>query len=693
MKSQTKLLGLCTSFLIGVLLIIAVFASISVPEVVAESSSPDANPRFRIAHLAPTGSGTNLTVTVAIYNSINQVVYTKDYNYLDSIDYDASLAQGNYTIQVFPPGNANSLAEKAISMSDDTDYTAVIVGGNSNQEMAILFNTDNNTAPGASKGKIRLGHLAPFADTITDTKVDVRYQTGEVIKTDVTFGDIASTYLEVDAGSLDFKVTEPGGEMTLIDPAPITVSNGDIQDIYAIGDVDNQPLGVFGWPNDDTGASLPLSTKGNLQLVHLSPLTDPTDPLFNTTAVTITIDNVNAVTDFEYGESTAYEEYDAGNHVVQVTVAGEPSYSISQTIKINAGMDYTLYLVGGNDDRVLELVYVTNNNAAPSSGNGKIKFANVSPFILDSRVDIRKQDDTLIVGNLLFKRFTDYMEFPAGATDFKITTVGGGVTLVDPAPFTLSDGDIATFLASGDDRTQPTSAFYVPDGEVGNFLSTNEPGNPGIAISKSPDTQNIETGGTADFVITVRNTGNISLTNVTVTDALAPDCDKNLGTLTAGTRKTYTCEKTNVTASFLNEAIVTAQPVDSAQISAKDTASVVVFSNEVVGLTIDKLPEVQSVSLGATATFTIIVKNTGTVALSNVSVADSEAPNCNKTLGTMAPGQQQTYVCTKASVMKSFLNEAVATGKPASSDAVTAKDRAAVNVTSHSVYLPSMIKE
>jgi uncharacterized repeat protein (TIGR01451 family) len=59
---------------------------------------------------------------------------------------------------------------------------------------------------------------------------------------------------------------------------------------------------------------------------------------------------------------------------------------------------------------------------------------------------------------------------------------------------------------------------------------------PAVAVEllKGPDTQTIVSGGTAAFTMTVGNPGATDLTGVTVTDALAPDCDNVVGDLPAG---------------------------------------------------------------------------------------------------------------------------------------------------------------
>ena len=63
----------------------------------------------------------------------------------------------------------------------------------------------------------------------------------------------------------------------------------------------------------------------------------------------------------------------------------------------------------------------------------------------------------------------------------------------------------------------------------------------------------------ANFTITVTNTGDVALTNVTVTDPLVPDCDNAIGALAISATVSYGCEDVGVVASYTNVATVTSQ--------------------------------------------------------------------------------------------------------------------------------------
>src|SRR5207249_1347308 len=97
-----------------------------------------------------------------------------------------------------------------------------------------------------------------------------------------------------------------------------------------------------------------------------------------------------------------------------------------------------------------------------------------------------------------------------------------------------------------------------------------------IAITKTPATQAVDSGGTATFTITVTNTGPVDLTAVTVTDPLSLNCAKTIGNLAVGASSTYTCTQASVTAAFTNVATVTGHPPFGPDLTASASANVTI---------------------------------------------------------------------------------------------------------------------
>jgi uncharacterized repeat protein (TIGR01451 family) len=217
------------------------------------------------------------------------------------------------------------------------------------------------------------------------------------------------------------------------------------------------------------------------------------------------------------------------------------------------------------------------------------------------------------------------------------------------------------------------------------------PGTPGISITKSPDGQTIPKGATATWTIVVRNTGSVTLTNVTVTDAQAPGCNRTsaqiagLATMASGASVTYTCTRANVQANFTNVAVTTGTPPTGPNVTDNDDAKVRVTvplkpPKRVAkpAISIEKNPNVQTVSKGGTATFQITVTNNGDQPLTDVKVIDPRAPDCNTTRDNLGVGQSFTYTCTRPDVENGFRNVARVVGTSPTGKKVRDRDAAIV---------------
>jgi uncharacterized repeat protein (TIGR01451 family) len=308
------------------------------------------------------------------------------------------------------------------------------------------------------------------------------------------------------------------------------------------------------------------------------------------------------------------------------------------------------------------------------------------PYILGANGTVALSDTATLSGgtsdaggSITFMLFSDAACSKQVGSDVTAAVDGAdGQTYPSPS-ITVNAAQTYYWVASysGDTNNAPSSTICGDENETPVVLR------PHIAISKSPDAQTVLIGQTANFTITVTNDGQVTLTNVVVTDALAPGCARTsadipgLASMAPGATITYTCGLANVTSSFTNVAVATGTG-GGTTVTAQDTAAVTAVAPAThPAIAIVKNPKSQTVTSGGTATFTITVTNTGDVTLTNVAVNDPLSPNCNKTIGTLAPGASSSYTCTRANVTSSFTNVAVATGT-AGGTTVTAQDTAPV---------------
>jgi len=309
------------------------------------------------------------------------------------------------------------------------------------------------------------------------------------------------------------------------------------------------------------------------------------------------------------------------------------------------------------------------------------------PFLLGADGTVALSDTATLSGGtsgaggtITFMLFSDSACSSQVGTDVTVAVNGADGKNYTAPPITVNTAGTYYWVASygGDSKNAASSSTCGDVNETPLVIR------PHISISKSPDAQTILIGQTANFTITVTNDGASTLTNVVVTDALAPGCARTsadipgLASMAPGATITYTCTLANVTASFTNIAIATGTPPLGPPVSAQDTAAVTAVAPAThPAITIVKNPKSQTVTRGGTATFTITVTNTGDVALTNVTVSDPLSPNCNRTIGTLAPGASSSYTCTRANVTANFTNVAVASGT-AGGTTVTAQDTAPV---------------
>ncbi|MCR4265850.1 choice-of-anchor D domain-containing protein [Nitratireductor sp. ZSWI3] len=263
--------------------------------------------------------------------------------------------------------------------------------------------------------------------------------------------------------------------------------------------------------------------------------------------------------------------------------------------------------------------------------------------------------------------------------------VNAGVSL-DQGPQTLAPGGSFTFTAT----YQPTQA-EIDAGSVENTATgigtppdPNEPpiesppdtvvvppdDTPGLVIDKTGtlndlDGDNlIDPGETITYSFLARNTGNVTLTGVTVNDPMLTNAgvslDQGPQTLAPGGSFTFTATyqptQADIDAGRVeNTATGTGTPPSGPPIeSPPDT--VVVPPDDTPGMTIDKTGTLNDldgdglIDPGETITYSFVVRNTGNVTLTDVTVNDPLLTNAGVSLDqgpqTLAPGGSFTFTAT-----------------------------------------------
>ncbi|MEM7116667.1 MAG: Ig-like domain-containing protein [Chloroflexota bacterium] len=431
----------------------------------------------------------------------------------------------------------------------------------------------------------------------------------------------------------------------------VTVAEGDSVTVNAPGVLEN-----------DTDA------EANNLSVTTTPLTDPT------------YGSVTLGSDGGYTYMHNGSEMDSDSFVYQVCDDGEPFECASATVNVT--------VTPVNDIPALDL-----NGSTPGTGT-------ITPFAVGGGAVLITSNELRIIdaddGNME-SAVVSFVSFPDGASE-TLTTDTTGTSIV--ATYNALQGEL---LLTGTDTVAnyervlrnvrydnslqaPNTAarninFSVNDGEANSNIATAVVNivDSKIELFINPSEQDVNIGETALFTIVITNTGNVDLTNVDISNTLVPNCDRSLEMIPAGQPSTYSCEFPNVTNSFLNQATVTAQ--DPLNETVTDSASAFVnLSNPILAVIIS--PDTQDVAFDGTANFTIGVLNiSAEVDLTNVDVTVPEAPNCNRTIGTVAAGNNTGYSCSLSNITSDIALIATVTANNADNGSpINASDFADVQV-------------
>lgn len=172
----------------------------------------------------------------------------------------------------------------------------------------------------------------------------------------------------------------------------------------------------------------------------------------------------------------------------------------------------------------------------------------------------------------------------------------------------------------------------------------------------------------SSFTITVTNPGSRPLTDVRVSDPLAPACARTIGTIPVGGSVTYTCEGSATTASYDNVASVTARI--GARTLSDDDASRVALAT----IALDKrvAPGVGYTGrAGDPLEYRFTIENTGDALLRDVTLTDrmpgltglaidwTTSTDASTRAGALAPGERVVgtarYTITAADVARGYV--------------------------------------
>ena len=382
---------------------------------------------IRVLHASP--DAPNVDVLVDGQAVLTDVPYKAASQFL-------SILSGNRNIKVNVAGTSTSVIDANVNFA--TDSLTTIIATNFVAQIEALVLDDEGTPPSGNLLKIRVVHSSPSAPAVdvyvTAPGADINAENPTL--TNVPF-KANSDFLEIPEGDYQIRITATGSKVPVYDSGAVALDAGSILTAVAVDATGGaSPVTLIVLTNDPTTPSIEIAdSRARLRAVHASP---------DAPNVDILVDDVIVINDVAFMEFLDYTEVPFGDRNIKVNATGTAISVINVTPPLAAGTDYTVLAV--NFSASIEPLLLTDDNTSPTPGNARVRVVHASPDA--PNVDILV-DDVVVLTNVAFKQFSDYLEVPAGARNIKVNATGTAATVIDETP-TLVDGSVYTVVALND---------------------------------------------------------------------------------------------------------------------------------------------------------------------------------------------------------------------------------------------------
>ena len=471
-----------------------------------------------------------------------------------------------------------------------------------------------------------------------------------------------ATQTQVDAGSVvntaDASGTPPiGAPVTDTDTLTINVPAGP-----SIAIVKSADVSTVGAENDPIAYSFLVTNDGNVTLttvgvadVAVGAVTCPVATLAPGASTTCSADNAYLATQ---------PQIDAGSVVNTADASGTPPIGAAVT-----------------DSDTLTIT------ATPAPSIDMVKSADVA--------SVSAEDDPINYSFLVTNTGNVTLS-SVGVIDGAVGTVTCPVTTLAPGASTTCTADNAylttqtqvdagSVLNTADASGTPPVGAAVTDSDT---LGITVPAGAAISITKSADVASVNAeDDPINYSFVVTNVGNVTLTNVGVTDGAVGTVTCPVTTLLPGEFTTCTADNAYLTTqpqvdagSVVNTADASGTPPVGAAVTETDTLTIAAPPSP--NIDIVKSADVTEVNAeGDPISYSFVVTNIGNVTLTNVGVSDGAVGAVTCPVTTLAPGEFTTctadnaYLTTQPQVdAGSVINTADASGTPPVGAAISDSD-------------------
>jgi len=375
---------------------------------------------------------------------------------------------------------ADTLANFPVTFENGKTYVVVASGvvGNATTPFTLIVNDlGRERALDANKFEIAVLHGAPDAPSVDLNN----YVDGSTLLGGLEYGDFVD-YVPFDPAENYFELvpTSNPNQTVGIWGGDFAGLAGEAFVVYASGLLGDGSFDL--WATLSNGFTFPIPSYARVQVIHNAP--DPTvDVYFSNAGFP---DGLLLLNNFAFRQATNMVLFPARDPF-NLVVAPENSTSINDGIYtlpvtgLETSKTYIIIangLVGGNPGFALE-VNANGRSRALNPANAEFAAFHGSPDAPE--VDVTLLNGPVLVDNLEFAEFSDYLSVPASDYVISVTPADDNNTVVQSysAPLTGLEGQAFTVFASGLLNGSPSFGLWVAltDGTtfpLPVFVSTNE---------------------------------------------------------------------------------------------------------------------------------------------------------------------------------------------------------------------------
>ncbi|HSS97444.1 MAG TPA: DUF4397 domain-containing protein [Terriglobales bacterium] len=197
---------------------------LSVLAIFAAGCGDEGKSQLRVVHASPDAPNVDVAVDGKVV--LNNVPYGTASDYL-------AVKSGSRRITVAPTGSTTNVIDVKTDLANKKHYTVLAAGLVA--DIAPLQLTDDTTAPGSGKIRLRVVHGAPSAGSVD---VYVTAPGADISTATPTLSNVAfkaiSDYQEVPAGSYEIRVTLTGTKTVAIDSGTVALTAGQVRTVVAL---------------------------------------------------------------------------------------------------------------------------------------------------------------------------------------------------------------------------------------------------------------------------------------------------------------------------------------------------------------------------------------------------------------------------------------------------------------------------